>query len=260
MHSQAPANDPQGRADSGGVDSTCEPFPQGLDRRGCCILLYFHPNHPNQIYRVGANKDHLVTRISSRGKWQAIHEEEFDGARPIPDRPVENASSSSMQEIQRGVVTFRSGTLPWNVGRYELRYHHAGKHNVMALCGPIEIYVDKPTDGDDLESVRNNLSRSVAFALDCQPQLVPAASWHHLPEDVSIRSTIKEDRDDDDMVIMNDEQAKRIALAIREAHNVDFTPSVVIADANLLRLAQRVLDTRRVLGIVDRRTPAITQG
>ncbi|TIA93173.1 hypothetical protein E3P99_00314 [Wallemia hederae] len=216
------------------------------------------------IYRVGANKDHLVTRISSRGKWQAIHEEEFDGARPIPDRPgaeKENASSSSMQEVQSGTVTFRSNALPWNVGMYELRYHHAGKHNVMASCGPIELYVDTPTDGDDFDSVRNTLSRGVAFALDCEPQLVPAASWHHLPEDVNATATASaKDRDDDDMVIMNDEQAKRIAMVIREAHNVDFTPSVVVADANLSRLAQRVLDTRRVLGIVDRRTPAITQG
>ena len=170
-----------------------------------------------------------------------------------------------MQEVQSGTVTFRSNALPWNVGMYELRYHHAGKHNVMASCGPIELYVDTPTDGDDFDSVRNTLSRGVAFALDCEPQLVPAASWHHLPEDVSAAASANatasaKDRDDDDMVIMNDEQAKRIAMVIREAHNVDFTPSVVVADANLSRLAQRVLDTRRVLGIVDRRTPAITQG
>ncbi|TIB94206.1 hypothetical protein E3Q19_00520 [Wallemia mellicola] len=212
------------------------------------------------VYRVGANKDHLVTRISSQGKWQAIHEEEFDGARPVPERPhVENASGSSSQDLQKGIVTFRSNSLPWNVGRYEFRYHHAGKHNVMASCGPIEIFVDKPTDPDGFEPVRNNLSRSVAFALDCEPTLVPSASWHHLPEDTPLDEARKM-QDEDDMVIMNDTQAKRIALAIKEAHDVDFTPAVIIADANLSRLTQRVLDTRRVLGIVEHRTPAVTDG
>ncbi|TIA75575.1 hypothetical protein E3P92_00774 [Wallemia ichthyophaga] len=214
------------------------------------------------IYRVGANTDHLVTRISSRGKWQPIHDGEFDGARPIPDRPTSHVGKSSAaaatatqeEEGQRGVVSFCSNSLPWSVGRYELRYHHAGKHNVMASCGPLELYVDKPTDGDDFESVRNTLSRCVAFALNCDPALVPASSWHHLPENTIHsyrRNTPDVDRDDDDMVIMDDEQARRIAVVIRVACSVDFTPSVVVADANLSRLAQRVLDTRRVLGIDD---------
>ena len=222
------------------------------------------------IYRVGANKDQLVTRISSQGKWVPIHEEEFDGPRPIPERPNESVSngvgSSSMPEISKGMAMFRGNSLPWNTGLYEIRYHHAGKHNVMTSCGPIEIFVDKPTDFNSFESVRNSLSRTVAFALDCDVNLVPPSTLCHLPQDQldNIENNNNNNKnlsgDDDDMIIMNDNQAQRIANAISQCYNVDFTPGVIIADANLSRLSQRVLDTRRLLNIVEHRTPGVTQG
>jgi phosphatidylethanolamine N-methyltransferase len=41
---------------------------------------------------------------------------------------------------QSGVITFKGNTLPWLVGQYEVRYHHDGKYNVMALDGPLEIF------------------------------------------------------------------------------------------------------------------------
>ena len=33
---------------------------------------------------------------------------------------------------------FRASVLPWRTGKYEVRYHHDGKYNVMSLEGPFE--------------------------------------------------------------------------------------------------------------------------
>jgi len=96
------------------------------------------------LYRVGANKSSLVTRTSSLGMWVPIHGEEWDGDIPIGENsqtstPADRDGSSASDE-ECGMVMFKGDSLPWTVGRYEMRYHHDGKYNVLALEGPIEIY------------------------------------------------------------------------------------------------------------------------
>ena len=95
------------------------------------------------LYRVGANKSSLVTRTSSLGMWVPVHGEEWDGDIPIG----ENNQTSTSAGIQRsgasdecGMAVFKGDSLPWTVGRYEMRYHHDKRYNVLALAGPIEIY------------------------------------------------------------------------------------------------------------------------
>ena len=101
------------------------------------------------LYRVGANPSTLVTRTSSLGMWIPVHDEEWDGDFPISENshassPTGSRSSSSSSEgpddEASGTVTFQGDGLPWSVGRYEVRYHHDGMYNVLALDGPIEIY------------------------------------------------------------------------------------------------------------------------
>lgn len=87
------------------------------------------------IYRVGASKSKLITKVSSKGKWVPIFEEEFHGNDQVTVKPEEQVSHGDA-----GTVTFRGNRLPWAPGQYELRYHHDGKHNVMSIISPIEIY------------------------------------------------------------------------------------------------------------------------
>lgn len=88
------------------------------------------------LYRVGANTSALVTKVSSSGMWLPVHGEEWDGGVPVcPER-----SSSPQRDSECGLITFKGSTLPWLVGRYEVRYHHDGKYNVMHLDGPIDIH------------------------------------------------------------------------------------------------------------------------
>ena len=91
------------------------------------------------IYRVGANQSNLVTKTSSLGMWMPVHDGEYDGDIPIelqkPKRP-----QGASPDFEEGEVVFTGSVLPWRTGKYEMRYHHDGKYNVMSLDGPFEIF------------------------------------------------------------------------------------------------------------------------
>lgn len=93
------------------------------------------------LYRVGANQSSLVTRTSSLGMWVPVHDEEWDGDIPIGDNnQTSTPADREASDEECGTVVFKGDSLPWTVGHYEMRYHHDGKYNVLALEGPIEIY------------------------------------------------------------------------------------------------------------------------
>ena len=54
-------------------------------------------------------------------------------------------------------------------------------------------------------------------------------------------------RDPDDFRFWSEDQAERISKAIREAFAVELNPEVIIADANLSALANRILVSRNLL-------------
>ncbi|KAF9810132.1 hypothetical protein IEO21_07115 [Rhodonia placenta] len=191
------------------------------------------------IYRVGANQSNLVTKTSSLGMWVPVHNEEWDGDIPLslnrPGRP-ENDSET-------GEVVFERGTLPWKTGRYEIRYHHAGKYNVMSLDGPFEVYVEKPS-AMNFGNVRSSLMHIVPLCLDSDPSLIPlSCKTDGQSSDVQGED---EGRDADDFRFWSERQAKRISVAVKQAFGVELTPEVIVADANLSALANRILVTREL--------------
>lgn len=54
-------------------------------------------------------------------------------------------------------------------------------------------------------------------------------------------------RDPDDFRFWSERQAKRISVAIKQAFGVELTPEVIVADANLSALTNRVLLSRELL-------------
>ncbi|KAL1757961.1 phospholipid methyltransferase-domain-containing protein [Schizophyllum commune] len=182
------------------------------------------------IYRVGANKSNLVTKVSSLGMWVPVHDDEWEGDIPLnPDRPI-----TPDRESDSGTVTFKGGALPWTAGKYEVRYHHDGKYNVMSIDGPFEVYLTKPEELT-FESVRETLMRVVPLCLDSDPSLIPLSckkEEERSPED---------DRDPDDFNFWSERQAKRICLVIKQIFGVEYVPDVIVADANLSALANRIL-------------------
>ncbi|KAF8636076.1 hypothetical protein AX17_003783 [Amanita inopinata Kibby_2008] len=201
------------------------------------------------LYRIGANKSALVTKVSSLGMWLPVHDEEWDGDIPLGlERP-----SYPHQDSDSGVLTFKGDTLPWLAGQYEVRYHHDGKYNVLSLDGLINIYLEKPSI-IDFCSVRNALMRIVPLCLDSDPSLIPLSCTS--PETPTLRGpstndddTETEDRDPDDFAFWTERQAERICVAIKQAFDVEYAPDVVVADANLTALANRILMSKEILTI-----------
>lgn len=56
-----------------------------------------------------------------------------------------------------------------------------------------------------------------------------------------------EDRDPDDFSFWSERQAKRICAAIKQIFEVDYVPEVIVADANLTTLANRILLSKEIL-------------
>ncbi|KAJ7574037.1 phospholipid methyltransferase-domain-containing protein [Mycena floridula] len=203
------------------------------------------------IYRVGANKNSSVTNISSLGMWVPVYDEEWDGDVPLGlERP---ACPPTPGDSESGVVTFKGDTLPWTTGQYEIRYHHDGKYNVMNLDGPIEIYVDKVTQFD-MASVRESLLRIVSLCLDSDPSLIPLSCQAPLtPRFGAVDPRIDagsgelEERDPDDFSFWSERQAQRICAAIKQTFDVEYAPEVVMADANVTSLANRILVSKEIL-------------
>lgn len=190
------------------------------------------------IYRVGANRSNLVTKTSSLGMWVPVHDDEWDGDVPLHlDKPVIPG-----EEPEKGEVQFKGSTLPWQNGRYEIRYHHDGKYNVMAMSDPFEVYVDKP-DVLDFRTVRSCLMRVVPLCLDSDPSLIPLSCKAGTEDPPPSADT----RDPDDFRFWSERQAKRIATVIKQMFDVEYAPEVIVADANLSALANRILVSKKVL-------------
>lgn len=64
-----------------------------------------------------------------------IYKEEYDG-----DTQINPPIDEQTEKKDAGTVLFKGNQLPWTPGKYELRYHHDGKHNVMSRIAPVEIY------------------------------------------------------------------------------------------------------------------------
>ncbi|OAX36929.1 hypothetical protein K503DRAFT_268559 [Rhizopogon vinicolor AM-OR11-026] len=194
------------------------------------------------IYRVGANKSTLVTKISSFGMWIPVHNEEWDEDLPLDD--ISRITTRS-KEPELGSVSFEGSTLPWTIGIYEVRYHHDGKYNVLSLDGPFEVYVSKPT-ALDFTSVRECLAHIVPLCLDSDPYLMPL-SCGGTQEPADTDADGSDARDVDDFSFWSERQAKRICSAIEQAFGVEYAPEVVMADANLTALANRILVSKQML-------------
>ena len=171
------------------------------------------------LYRVTDNTSREVTRVSSQGRWIAVNEGFFDNktcetgiiksdvivpapGRTTTDDGTSNSSRSSSgsrngqaphdmnHNCASGEVVFSGDKLFWTQGVFELRYHHNGKHNVMAISRPFEIRIshyheeEEEENGNvDLEdfgsvqcSVEGALLPIVRNCFDRDPEIAPVDS------------------------------------------------------------------------------------
>lgn len=140
------------------------------------------------LYMVADNQSRDVTRISSNGRWIATNPDVFDSTRAddgilVSDKLLPaNAADEESSDCYTGEVEFRGDKLWWTTGVFEFRYHHGGRHHVMALSQAFEIRIPR-FDEDDVEVDSNDtIQRAVEETLlpiiqncfDHDPEIAPS--------------------------------------------------------------------------------------
>jgi len=142
------------------------------------------------LYMVADNQSREVTRISSNGRWVATNQGVYDSIRAedgilVSDQtePV-GPTHKGAGEVLTGEVEFRGDKLWWTTGVFEFRYHHGGKHHVMALSQAFEIGIPR-FDEDDVEvdahgtihrAVQDTLLPLVQNCFDRDPEIAPSTA------------------------------------------------------------------------------------
>jgi phosphatidylethanolamine N-methyltransferase len=123
--------------------------------------------------------------------------------------------------------------------------------------------VDKPAEVN-FTTVRESLKHIVPLCLDSDPSLIPLSCRKPNVDDLSgkdagVSLTLDslsnghqghpetEDRDPDDFSFWSERQAKRISVAVKQIFDVEYAPEVIVADANLTTLANRILVSKEML-------------
>ena len=114
-------------------------------------------------------------------------------------------------------------------------------------------------------SVRKSLMRIVPLCLDSDPSLIPLSCKVEKTETLSLSQEDKaappllaasdaspDETDDDeyrndDFSFWSEQQAKRISTCIKQIFDVEYAPEVIVADANLMAIAKRILVSKEIL-------------
>jgi phosphatidylethanolamine N-methyltransferase len=170
------------------------------------------------LYMVTDNQSREVTRISSNGRWVATNKGVWDSTRAaegilVSDRllPV-SSSAGNGSDCYNGEVEFHGDKLWWTTGVFEFRYHHGGKHHVMAVSQAFEIRIPRFDEENVEVDANGTIHRAVEQALlpviqncfDRDPEIAPSS-----PEE-SFGSLVERDG----------KFAKRVVFAVHQMYVV----------------------------------------
>jgi len=140
------------------------------------------------LYMVADNASREATRVGSQGRWLATNRDQYDSLTAekgilVGDVRVSgsNRRDGESKDYLSGEMVFSGDKLWWTQGVFEFRYHHDGKHNVMAISLPFEIRIGR-FDEDDVEADANGLIRGaiedallpvVRNCFDRDPEIAP---------------------------------------------------------------------------------------
>ena len=94
--------------------------------------------------------------------------------------------------------------------------------------------------------------RIVPLCLDSDPSLIPLSCKVEKTSSPLLASDAMPDETDDeyrkdDFTFWSEQQAKRISTSIKQIFDVEYAPEVIVADANLMALAKRILVSKEIL-------------
>ena len=141
------------------------------------------------LYMVADNASREVTRIGSNGRWIATNKDQYGSI--IADRGIIgtddrvsgiNRKDGEDKDYLSGTMVFAGDKLWWTTGTFEFRYHHDGKHNVMAISLPFEITISRFDEDDIVPDASGSIRGAVEQALlllvqncfDRDPDIAPS--------------------------------------------------------------------------------------
>ncbi|KAL1999057.1 hypothetical protein VTN02DRAFT_5114 [Thermoascus thermophilus] len=233
-----------------------------LDRRGDAENLMFEYGAPIKVkwtaplnhskkdwvglYMVTDNTSREVTHVSSQGRWIATNEGSFDTLTCEKGLiasdviiPASERKDGGTRDLASGEMVFSGDKLWWTHGVFEFRYHHNGKHNVMAISRPFEIRIGR-FDEDEVQADAHGIVQSavekallpvVRNCFDRDPNIAPETV------DEQYGSLVERDG----------KYAKRVVYAVHQMFGIEFAPEVVRADGNVRNLAWRICNAKKVL-------------
>jgi phosphatidylethanolamine N-methyltransferase len=198
------------------------------------------------LYMVADNASREVTRISSAGRWVATVPNEYEdtpGEKGILTSNIlvsgAKREDGSDHDYMEGEMLFEGDKLFWTQGVFEFRYHHDGKHNVMAISLPFEIRIGR-FDEEEVEIDSNGLIRTAV-----ENALLPVVR-NCFDRDTDLAPNTV-DESFGSLVERDGKYAKRVVFAVHQMFGIEFAPGVVLADGNVKKLAWRICNAKQVL-------------
>lgn len=209
------------------------------------------------LYRVGDNASREVTKVGCQGRWTATNKGAFDLSKAddgilVADQriPAAKRKDGSDNDYLAGEIEFAGDKLWWTQGAFEFRYHHDGKHNVMAISLPFEIKIDR-FDDEEVQVDNKGLLRNVV-----EEAVLPIVqNCFDRDMDVAPRTV---DEAFGSTLEREGKYAKRVVYAVQQMFGIEFAPEVVQADGNVRNLAWRICNAKKVLAPYSMKTGATT--
>ncbi|KAF9926911.1 phosphatidylethanolamine N-methyltransferase [Modicella reniformis] len=193
------------------------------------------------IYKVSSNNSYKTTNTTVDGRYLFILRdnglgEDFDeginkhSGKGDGEVTEEQVVWVNDQEICRGQVTFLGDKLPWFPGKFEFRYHHHNRYNVMAYTVPFEINLESFEDAKDLPAtlIAQNLLPYIQHCFSLNEDTMPYTV-------------------DEQFVMIDETIARRIVKGIHLMYGIEFAWDVVRIGVCCLRLAEQIVIARRAL-------------
>jgi phosphatidylethanolamine N-methyltransferase len=205
------------------------------------------------LYMVTDNASREVTRISSAGRWIATNAGVYDSlaaehgqlsSNVQTPQPKTNGANSEPADCVSGEMVFSGDKLWWTQGVFEFRYHHNGKHNVMAISLPFEIRIAR-FDEEGVEYHSANPQHETVLRAAVEKALLPIVR-NCFDRDPDIAPDTVDDPYGT-LVERDGKFARRVIFAVHQMFGIEFAPEVVRADGNVRNLAWRICNAKKVL-------------
>lgn len=174
------------------------------------------------LYKLTGNASETITKISSRGCWSAVDAKGFE----------HHTEGILLNDGTHGIVEFSGDALAWETGVYQFRYHHDGKHQVLALSPPFSVVASPIPD-----------ILPTGTAADLAAQLLPMVQRIFTTSGYIPPITANENWDLEENSVVS----KRIARVVKEVCGVDLAVEVLQGDKSVGQLAVRLKEVHDAL-------------